>query len=74
MASAPARLFHAVHKGPRGDVRLLSSRAAGAACVANPVALIVPCHRVLATGGIGDFGGGPTPTHALLEREGFGRG
>ncbi len=45
-----------------GDVaaRLQSSaRAVGGACGANPVPLIVPCHRVLAAGGsLGGFMGG----------------
>lgn len=34
---------------------LSSPRAVGQACGANPVPLIVPCHRVLAAGGIGGF-------------------
>src|SRR3972149_4869126 len=35
-------------------------RAAGAACGANPVAIIVPCHRVVGSdGGLHGFGGGP---------------
>jgi len=32
-----------------------SPRAVGQACGANPVPLVVPCHRVLAAGGIGGF-------------------
>ncbi len=36
-----------------------SARAVGGACGANPVPLIVPCHRVLAAGGrLGGFMGG----------------
>lgn len=34
-----------------------SARAVGNACRANPVPLIVPCHRVIAKDGIGGFGG-----------------
>lgn len=30
-------------------------RAVGQACGANPLPLVVPCHRVLAAGGIGGF-------------------
>jgi len=30
-------------------------RAVGQACGANPLPLVVPCHRVLAVGGIGGF-------------------
>lgn len=33
-------------------------RAVGGACGANPVPLIVPCHRVLAAHGLGGFMGG----------------
>jgi methylated-DNA-[protein]-cysteine S-methyltransferase len=32
-----------------------AARAVGAACGDNPVPLVVPCHRVLAAGGIGGF-------------------
>lgn len=46
-------------------------RAVGTACGANPVALIVPCHRVVASnGGLGGFGGGLPMKRALLEKEG----
>jgi O-6-methylguanine DNA methyltransferase len=46
-------------------------RAVGTACGANPVALVVPCHRVLATkGGLGGFGGGLPLKRLLLEAEG----
>ncbi len=34
-----------------------SPRALGQACRVNPILLVVPCHRVVATGGIGGFGG-----------------
>ncbi len=34
-----------------------SARAVGNACRANPIPLIVPCHRVVAKGGIGGFSG-----------------
>lgn len=43
-----------------GDIakRLKSSaRAVGNACRANPIPLIVPCHRVVAKAGLGGFGG-----------------
>ena len=32
-------------------------RAIGAACRANPIPVVVPCHRVVARAGIGGFGG-----------------
>ena len=34
-----------------------SPRAVGNACRKNPVPLIVPCHRIVAAGGIGGYGG-----------------
>ena len=46
-------------------------RAAATACARNPVPIVVPCHRVLpASGGIGNYGGGPERKLALLELEG----
>jgi methylated-DNA-[protein]-cysteine S-methyltransferase len=45
-------------------------RAAGTACGANPLPPIVPCHRVLPSGGgVGNYGGGPEMKRALLELE-----
>lgn len=47
-----------------------ASRAVGAACGANPVAPIVPCHRVLASdGSLGGYGFGLERKRALLDRE-----
>ena len=46
-------------------------RAVGGACGANPIPLLVPCHRVLPqTGGLGGFSGGLDWKRRLLEREG----
>jgi O-6-methylguanine DNA methyltransferase len=45
------------------------ARAAGMACGANPLALIIPCHRVVATNGLGGFGGGVKIKKALLALE-----
>lgn len=46
-------------------------RAVGGACAANPVPVLVPCHRVLAANGkIGGFSGGLDWKRALLVREG----
>jgi methylated-DNA-[protein]-cysteine S-methyltransferase len=45
-------------------------RAVGAANGANPVALVVPCHRVIATGGkLGGYGGGLDRKEWLLRHE-----
>jgi O-6-methylguanine DNA methyltransferase len=46
-------------------------RAVGGACGANPIPVLVPCHRVLAAKGkIGGFSGGLDWKRTLLEREG----
>lgn len=63
-------LAQAIHSGPR---------AVGNACGANPYPLVVPCHRVVASGGgLGGFGrggGGPLLEikRWLLAHEGGGR-
>jgi methylated-DNA-[protein]-cysteine S-methyltransferase len=66
---------------PRGETRSYgwvakkigrprASRAVGAACGANPVPIIVPCHRVIAgDGSIGGFGGGLPLKRRLLALE-----
>jgi O-6-methylguanine DNA methyltransferase len=46
-------------------------RAVGGACGANPIPVLVPCHRVLAANGkIGGFSGGLNWKRTLLAREG----
>jgi methylated-DNA-[protein]-cysteine S-methyltransferase len=46
-------------------------RAVGAANGSNPIPIIVPCHRVLATGGkLGGYGGGLDLKERLLRLEG----
>ena len=46
-------------------------RAAGNALGSNPIPLVVPCHRVVRTGGaIGNYGGGPEVKEWLLRLEG----
>ncbi len=48
-----------------------ASRAVGGACGANPIPVIVPCHRVVAAnGGLGGFSGGLNWKVELLAREG----
>lgn len=45
------------------------ARAVGSACGANPIPLIVPCHRVLAAGGgLGGFMGGKDPFPLSVKR------
>jgi methylated-DNA-[protein]-cysteine S-methyltransferase len=49
-----------------------AARAVGNALNANPVPLIVPCHRVVAgDGGLGGFGGGTPLKRRLLRLEGL---
>lgn len=47
-------------------------RAVGGACGANPIPVLVPCHRVLAANGrLGGFSGGLDWKRRLLAREGI---
>lgn len=49
-------------------------RAVGTACGKNPVCLVIPCHRIIATGGgLGGYAGGLPAKRSLLELEGWGR-
>lgn len=50
-----------------------AARAVGNACAANPVAVVIPCHRVVrATGGAGAYRWGADRKQALLAREASG--
>ena len=76
------RALRAVARIPYGKVKTYADiaksagnarafRAAGTACGLNPIPLIVPCHRVVQSGGgIGQYGGGPEMKKALLDLEG----
>lgn len=50
----------------------VSAQAIGQACGANPIAILIPCHRVLAADGLGGFSGagGVEAKVALLRLEG----
>jgi len=50
----------------------ISAQAAGQACGANPIAIIIPCHRVTGTGNLGGFSApdGIEKKVALLKHEG----
>ncbi|HXI85062.1 MAG TPA: methylated-DNA--[protein]-cysteine S-methyltransferase [Verrucomicrobiae bacterium] len=75
------QVWHALTKIPYGETRSYgwiakqigkpkASRAVGAACGANPVPVIVPCHRVIAgDGSLGGFGGGLPMKRRLLSLE-----
>lgn len=77
------KVWRVLTKIPRGETRSYSwvarkvgkpgaSRAVGAACGANPVPVIVPCHRVIAgDGSLGGFGGGLPMKRRLLRIEGM---
>jgi methylated-DNA-[protein]-cysteine S-methyltransferase len=75
------RFLDALLKIPFGETKTygeiardtgLSAQAAGQACGANPIAIIVPCHRVIGTGNLGGFSarGGIETKVALLKHEG----
>ncbi|HET7589137.1 MAG TPA: methylated-DNA--[protein]-cysteine S-methyltransferase [Solirubrobacterales bacterium] len=76
------RVLRAINRIPYGQTRNYTEmarkagneravRAAGTACGSNPIPLVVPCHRVLRTGGaLGGYGGGLPMKRALLELEG----
>ncbi|MGJ7456467.1 methylated-DNA--[protein]-cysteine S-methyltransferase [Halomonas sp. RA08-2] len=47
-----------------------AARAIGTANGANPLPLLIPCHRVVAAGGLGGYSGGLALKRRLLELEG----
>jgi methylated-DNA-[protein]-cysteine S-methyltransferase len=75
------RVLRAINRIPYGQTRSYMEvaasagneravRAAGSACGSNPIPIVVPCHRVLRTGGgLGGYGGGLPMKRALLELE-----
>lgn len=46
------------------------ARAVGTANAKNPLPIIIPCHRVVASSGLGGYGGGLTMKKRLLNIEG----
>ena len=74
--------WNALLRIPYGEIRTYAQqasvvgsprgfRAVGAANGSNPIPIIVPCHRVLATGGkLGGYGGGLDLKERLLRLEG----
>jgi len=75
------RVWDALRAIPSGETRSYAevaraigapraTRAVAQACGANPVALVIPCHRVVRSdGGLGGFRWGIERKRALLERE-----
>lgn len=48
-----------------------AARAAGTACAHNPIAIVIPCHRVISgDGSLGGYGGGEDYKRYLLRFEG----
>lgn len=75
------RFLNALRTIPFGETRTygemakalnISAQAAGQSCGANPIAVIIPCHRVLGTGNLGGFSApdGIEKKVALLKLEG----
>lgn len=70
------RVWRALQAIPSGATRTYtdiaraaggSPRSVGGANGANPIPILIPCHRVLATGGIGGYSGGDgLPTKRFL--------
>ena len=76
------RVWQALREIPYGELRTYgqlaaslgrpgASRAVGGANGKNPIPLIVPCHRVVASDGIGGFTGGLAWKERLLAHEGI---
>jgi AraC family transcriptional regulator of adaptative response/methylated-DNA-[protein]-cysteine methyltransferase len=75
------RVWDELRRIPRGETRTYRDiaraigapeavRAVGSACGANPVALVVPCHRAVRTdGGLGGYAWGLSRKKRLLELE-----
>ncbi len=66
-------VWRAMHYGELAHETDSAPRAVGGACGSNPIAIIVPCHRVLAAGQrIGGYSGGRgvATKRRLLELEG----
>jgi methylated-DNA-[protein]-cysteine S-methyltransferase len=55
----------------RATGRPRGARAVGGAVGSNPVPIVVPCHRVVASAGLGGFGGGLPMKKWLLRLEGI---
>jgi len=75
------KVYEATRKIPPGEVRTYgevaaaignagASRAVGNALAKNPACIVIPCHRVVGTNGLGGFTGGLEWKQKLLRLEG----
>jgi methylated-DNA-[protein]-cysteine S-methyltransferase len=72
-SDAPLRVLQTLHRAvdfgttvTYGELARLSgtgipARGIGAVMASNPIAIVVPCHRVVAHDGLGGYSGGPHP-------------
>ena len=79
------RVWAELQRIPYGSVRTYAevaralgspklARAVGGACAANPLPIVIPCHRVVASGGgLGGYSAGLEVKRLLLELESGGR-
>ncbi len=71
LRTIPAGMTRSYAEVARAIGRPKAVRAVGQACGANPIPVLVPCHRVLAARGkLGGFSGGLEWKQELLAREG----
>jgi methylated-DNA-[protein]-cysteine S-methyltransferase len=70
-------VWDAIRQIPAGQVRTYGDiakrvrsipRAVGGACGRNPLPLVIPCHRVVAAGGLGGFMGGRDDDPLAIKR------
>ena len=70
-------IWRLMQKIPRGKIitygeaaRVIKSapRAVGQACGANPLPIIIPCHRIVAKNGLGGFKGGRDDNALAIKR------
>jgi methylated-DNA-[protein]-cysteine S-methyltransferase len=71
------RVWAALRAIPAGSTRTYGElaqelgtgpRAVGGACRANPCPIVVPCHRVVAAGGLGGFAGDTSGRRLAIKR------
>lgn len=70
------RVWQALREIPVGEVRSYGqlakqlntgARAVGNACRNNPIPIIIPCHRVVATNGMGGYSGQTSGAHLTIK-------